>query len=159
MDLMNDEVVTAVPVESKRFGRLKRWHARARGNRVSAFFVKIVVTIVGLALLALGFIMLFTPGQGILAIVAGLAVLATEYEWAKRLVRRAKAELNQAREKARAVDPAVRRRRIVVTTLLTVLVAGGLTAYLVVFDWPDFAVAGWNWVQSFTDLVPELPGM
>jgi uncharacterized protein (TIGR02611 family) len=147
------------PPARHRFVRLKRLHARAHANPITAFLTKVVVTIVGLFLVAIGIVMIFTPGQGILAIIAGLALLATEYHWARRLLHRARANLDQARERARAMDPRVRRRRIIGTTVATVTVAAALVAYLVVFDWPSFAVAGWDWVQGISAVVPELPGM
>ncbi len=45
---------------------------------------RIVVTVVGFGLIVAGLIMLVVPGPGILAIIAGLAVLATQYAWARR---------------------------------------------------------------------------
>jgi hypothetical protein len=39
-----------------------------------------------------------TPGPGILLIIAGLAVLATEYVWAERLLNLAKQKAAQARD-------------------------------------------------------------
>ncbi len=100
------------PVEKVRFARLKRLHAWAHRNPVSSFITKIIVTILGTLLILAGIIMLFTPGQGILAVIAGLAVLSSEYEWAKRLRLRAEAKLKETTEAAKAMDPAVRRRRI-----------------------------------------------
>jgi uncharacterized protein (TIGR02611 family) len=44
---------------------------------------RIVVTIVGLALLIAGGVLLVLPGPGILVVIAGLAVLASEYDWAR----------------------------------------------------------------------------
>lgn len=46
----------------------------------------IVGTTIGGLLIVLGIIQLFTPGQGVLTILAGLAVLGTEYHWARRLL-------------------------------------------------------------------------
>ena len=40
----------------------------------------------GVALLVLGGVMLVTPGPGWLTIAAGLALLATEFAWAQRLL-------------------------------------------------------------------------
>ena len=40
----------------------------------------------GCALLVVGGVMLVTPGPGWLTIAAGLALLATEFVWAKRLL-------------------------------------------------------------------------
>jgi uncharacterized protein (TIGR02611 family) len=50
------------------------------------------VFVIGGTVLLLGVIMLITPGQGILTIVAGLAILATEFVWARVLLNRVKEE-------------------------------------------------------------------
>jgi len=42
----------------------------------------------GFALLVLGVVMLVTPGPGWLAIAGGIGLLATEFEWARRLLDR-----------------------------------------------------------------------
>lgn len=148
-----------VAAENERFPRLKRLHRRAHANPVSAFITKVIVTIIGGFMILAGIVMLIGPGQGILAIIAGLAVLSLEYVWAQRLLHKAQARWEEARDKARAMDPKVRRRRIILGTLAVVIVAGALVAYLVVYDWPTYAVESWNWVQDFSALVPELPGM
>jgi hypothetical protein len=59
---------------------------------------RFAVTIVGFALLALGVAMMVLPGPGILVIVAGLAVLATEYLWARRLLVRAQRQAAKVSE-------------------------------------------------------------
>jgi uncharacterized protein (TIGR02611 family) len=46
--------------------------------------------LMGFTLLALGGIMLVTPGPGWLVIALGLATLAAEYMWARRLLDRLK---------------------------------------------------------------------
>jgi Putative transmembrane protein (PGPGW) len=46
----------------------------------------------GFTLLLVGVIMFFTPGPGWLVILMGLALLAAEYVWARRLLNRLKAE-------------------------------------------------------------------
>jgi len=61
---------------------------------------RFAVTIVGIGLLALGMAMIVLPGPGILVIVAGLAILGTEYVWARRLLVRAKKEATRAQEAA-----------------------------------------------------------
>jgi uncharacterized protein (TIGR02611 family) len=61
--------------------------------------------VVGLVLVAAGLVLLVLPGPGILLVIAGLAVLATEYVWAQRA-------LNFARRKGTEMkDVALRRAR------------------------------------------------
>jgi hypothetical protein len=51
---------------------------------------RIAVTVVGGALVAVGLAMLVLPGPGILVVVAGFAVLGTEYAWAATVLERSK---------------------------------------------------------------------
>ena len=62
---------------------------------------RVVVTIVGFTLVALGLVLLVVPGPGILVLAAGLAVLATEYAWAKRMLDSAKRRGAALRDRAR----------------------------------------------------------
>ena len=50
----------------------------------------IVIFLVGVALIAAGLVMLVMPGPGLLVIIAGLAVLATEFAWAEAMLDKAK---------------------------------------------------------------------
>lgn len=91
------------------------------------------VTLVGVCLVLGGIALMPLPGPGIVVVVAGLAVLATEYVWARRLLRRAKAEAERAQEEAVA-SPA----RIATTVLSALAVCGVGITMLVVEDvhWP-----------------------
>lgn len=152
-DLANGE-------ESPQGGRERgRLHRKLHSHPVLALTTKIVVTLVGGLVLLAGVIMIFTPGQGILAIVLGLAILATEYAWAERWLRKARDKAAEARRRAEAMDPKVRRRRLLLAGLVLLVVVGAAVAYLATYDWPTFAVDGWDWVQSLAGWVPDLPGM
>jgi uncharacterized protein (TIGR02611 family) len=59
---------------------------------------RIAVTVAGFVLILGGLAMLVLPGPGILVIVAGLAILATEYVWAQRALNYAKQKSEQARD-------------------------------------------------------------
>jgi intracellular septation protein A len=61
---------------------------------------RFTVTIVGAALLLLGAAMMVLPGPGILVIVGGLALLATEYVWARRMLKTAQAQAEKVQEAA-----------------------------------------------------------
>jgi hypothetical protein len=67
-----------------------------RGSRLVA------ETVVGYVLVAAGVVMLVTPGPGIVAIVAGLAVLARHYHWADRLARAVRARIRDTATEIRA---------------------------------------------------------
>jgi uncharacterized protein (TIGR02611 family) len=72
-------------------------------NRFARQAWRIVVLVVGLVLIAAGLVMLVTPGPGIAAILGGLALLSTEFDWAKRL-------LHWFRERFVAARAEIRRR-------------------------------------------------
>lgn len=58
---------------------------------------KIVVAVIGTTVLVAGFAMLVLPGPAFLVIPAGLAILATEFVWARRLLRKAKRKVREIR--------------------------------------------------------------
>jgi uncharacterized protein (TIGR02611 family) len=120
---------------------------------------KLVVTLVGSAVLTAGLIMMVTPGPGLLGIVAGLAILATEWDWADRWLTAARRKLQEARAAAAAMDPRVRRRRILLTSGFVALVSAAIVAYVAVADWPRWSIRVWDRAQSFLGFLPDLPGM
>jgi uncharacterized protein (TIGR02611 family) len=60
-----------------------------------------LVFLAGAALVLAGLVMLFVPGPGIAAILLGLAVLATEFHWAKRLLAWARQRAGELADRAR----------------------------------------------------------
>lgn len=160
MDEQADEEKSGSLDEPHREGRLRgRIHQVMHAHPVLAVTTKIIVTLVGSLVLLAGIVMIFTPGQGILAIILGLAILATEYDWAERWLRKARDKAAEAKRRAEAMDPKVRRRRVLLAGAVLLAVVGVTAAYLAAYDWPMFAVNGWDWVQSLAAWVPELPGM
>jgi uncharacterized protein (TIGR02611 family) len=67
-----------------------------------------VVFVIGVALLAIGLIMFVTPGPGIVLVVLGLAVLATEFAWAEHLLEQAKRQAGKAGQASQKI-PGVTR--------------------------------------------------
>ena len=49
---------------------------------------KLIVLVVGGTVVAIGVVMIVAPGPAIVVIPAGLAILATEFIWARRLLTR-----------------------------------------------------------------------
>lgn len=146
----------AEPPPRRERGRL---HRRLHSHPFLSLTTKVVVTTVGVLVLVAGVVMLAAPGPGILGIVLGLAILATEWDWAERWLHTARDKAREAKRRAEAMDPRVRRRRLLIGVLAVVLVVAALAAYVTVYDWPALAVDGWDWAQSLAGWLPELPGM
>ncbi|MEV6722176.1 TIGR02611 family protein [Streptomyces xanthochromogenes] len=86
------------------------------------------VFVVGLAVVAAGIVMLPLPGPGWLVIFGGMAIWATEFVWAQLVLRWTKRKVTEAAQKA--LDPRVRRRNIILTTVGLVIVAVLVGIYL-----------------------------
>jgi uncharacterized protein (TIGR02611 family) len=85
---------------------------------------RVVVTLVGLAVLGLGIALLALPGPGVLVIALGFFILSAEYEWARRY-------FETARKKAADLaDQAVSKPW---STVLSILASLGLIAAGVVW--------------------------
>jgi uncharacterized protein (TIGR02611 family) len=69
---------------------------------VRAVARKTLIGIVGGIVLLAGIAMIALPGPAFIVIPAGLAILATEFEWAQRVKERAKDWFERARERYRA---------------------------------------------------------
>jgi uncharacterized protein (TIGR02611 family) len=62
---------------------------------------RVLVFVVGFTVLVIGMLLLVLPGPGILVIIVGLAILATEFVWARRLLVRARERASQVASKFR----------------------------------------------------------
>lgn len=67
--------------------------ANSNKTRSPAFHaaLKLVRTILGFSVLFLGIVMVVLPGPAVVVIPIGLAILATEYAWARRYLTKFKA--------------------------------------------------------------------
>ena len=70
-----------------------RWRRRIRSNPHSHLIYRVLVGFLGLVIVVAGLIMVPFPGPGWLVVFIGLAVWASEFEWAKRLRQRAQSTL------------------------------------------------------------------
>jgi uncharacterized protein (TIGR02611 family) len=66
------------------------WRRKIRANPHSHGIYRIVVGVVGLIVVVIGLLMVPFPGPGWVVVFVGLAVWASEFEWAQRLLQRAK---------------------------------------------------------------------
>ncbi|MFH8681514.1 TIGR02611 family protein [Streptomyces lydicus] len=124
-----------VPPEQPLGSRAPHFIKRSRPLHLSW---QVGVFVVGLAVVVGGVIMLPLPGPGWLVIFAGMAVWATEFVWAQLVLRWAKRKVTEATQKA--LDPKVRRRNIILTTIGVVIIA----ALLAVYVWKFGLAMPWN---------------
>ncbi|MFJ9625157.1 TIGR02611 family protein [Streptomyces sp. NPDC101181] len=96
------------------------------------------VFIVGLGVVVAGVLMLVLPGPGWLVIFAGMAIWATEFVWAQLVLRWTKRKVTEAAQ--RALDPKVRRRNIILTTVGLVIMAVLVGIYV----WKFGITMPWN---------------
>ncbi len=107
-----------------------------RARRMLHLSWQVGVFVVGLAVVVVGVIMLPLPGPGWLVIFAGMAIWATEFVWAQLVLRWTKRKVTEATQ--RALDPKVRRRNIILTTvgLLVIAVLAGVYVWKFGFEMP-----------------------
>ncbi|WP_270888136.1 TIGR02611 family protein [Pedococcus sp. 5OH_020] len=127
-----------------------QWRRRIRSNPHSHRIYRWVVAVVGLLIVAGGVVLLPLPGPGWVIIFLGLAVWASEFEWARRLLR-------FARDKVRAWGEWLQPKPLWVKGLVGLATA----AVVAVVFWALFAVSG---VPGFLpdaarDWLRSLPGL
>ena len=85
----------------------------------------LVTAILGISLLSLGIVFLVLPGPGIPLIIAGLAILATEFTWAEILLNKSKLHLNTVVEKTKP------KIKILVALAIVLALSATTTFYLI----------------------------
>jgi uncharacterized protein (TIGR02611 family) len=66
--------------------RWARWRDRLRDRPKLEIGYRIAVALIGLAILGVGILAIPYPGPGWAIVFVGLAILATEFDWARRLL-------------------------------------------------------------------------
>lgn len=107
---------------------LERWRLRIAKNKPLEAAYRVIVLVVGLAIVLAGLAMLVIPGPGWAAIILGLLVLATEYRWAERLLDPVQRFVRWLARRAK--DPAARAENIAFAVVVAAVVALALWWYL-----------------------------
>lgn len=121
--------------------RWARWRERLRGRPAAEFGYRVVVGAVGLAVLSLGILAIPYPGPGWAIVFLGLAILATEFSAAQRVLKWVRARYDTAMEWFKRQHIAVKGlgtafTAAVVVATLWLLGAVGWGAGLIGIDWP-----------------------
>ena len=78
-----------------------RWFSRIKAavglSDLPGGFRKLIVGVIGITILLIGVAMVVLPGPAFIVIPVGLGILATEFAWARRAVRRARVMIAKAR--------------------------------------------------------------
>lgn len=75
-----------------------RFSRAARLDELSPFLRRLIVGVVGATILLVGLAMTVLPGPAFIVVPLGLAVLATEFAWARRCVHKARQLFKGAKE-------------------------------------------------------------
>lgn len=59
---------------------------------------RVVIAVIGFTVLAIGLVMVVLPGPALLVIPLALAILATEFVWARNLINKVKSKLSTLRK-------------------------------------------------------------
>ncbi len=59
---------------------------------------RVIVSVIGFTVLVIGIAMIVLPGPAIVVIPIGLAILATEFVWAERLLKKVKSGVKSAKD-------------------------------------------------------------
>ncbi|MER5778784.1 TIGR02611 family protein [Streptomyces sp. NPDC002039] len=124
--------------ESEEQPHVSRAPAFIKARRSLHLSWQVGVFIVGLAVIAAGVAMLVLPGPGWFAIFAGLLIWGTEFAWAQVVLRWTKRKVDEAAQKA--LDPKVRRRNIILTSV-GLVIAGVLVGF---YLWKYGLMLPWN---------------
>ena len=121
---------------------LYRWRMRIIGeSRVRQVAWRTFITVVGGIVTLAGVAMLALPGPGWAAIFLGLAILASEYLWARRLLRYTKERAQGAASAVLAKEN--RRITLALGTVFLLLVAAVVSWYVYRYGWTFEGVLGW----------------
>jgi len=85
-----------------RNGEMMEEEARRLFGRTSKVLWRILVAITGFGVMAVGVTLLVLPGPGLLVVFLGLAILATEFRWARHLLNRAVTWVKKGRQRLKA---------------------------------------------------------
>jgi uncharacterized protein (TIGR02611 family) len=132
----------AEPVDPPGPDWLYRWRRRWAGDsRLRQMVWRAAATGIGAGIIAVGVMLLVLPGPGWALIFLGMAVLATEYAWAHRLLRFTKDKAQGAASSAMA--PQNRRRTLVLLLIAALLVASAVAWYVHAYGWTLSGATGW----------------
>lgn len=106
---------------------------------------KTIIGILGGIVVLLGLLMVPYPGPGWLVVFAGLAILATEFDWAQGVLDSARKVYDDWQIWLKGQVFIVRFIFWVMTVIIAIVIAWLLNGYGLINTWLNL---GWSWIQS-----------
>jgi uncharacterized protein (TIGR02611 family) len=106
---------------------------------------RILVGVVGTAVLIAGIIAIPYPGPGWLILFAGLAILGTEFQWAQRVLHWMRERYDSWTAWLRRQPPAIRLVVILATGIFVLVTLWLVNVFGLVAGWVGLQ---WDWVRS-----------
>jgi uncharacterized protein (TIGR02611 family) len=130
---------------SSRARRWARWRDKLRDRPKLDFLYRIGVGIVGLVVFVIGIVAIPYPGPGWAILFVGLGILATEFEWARRLLAYAKERYDKVMDWFHDRHWSIQ----VLGGIFTALVVAGTLWLLGAADWTaELFGFDWHWLNS-----------
>ncbi|AEV75968.1 TIGR02611 family protein [Mycolicibacterium rhodesiae NBB3] len=130
------------PVRARRWAR---WRDKLRDRPKVEFVYRIGVGFVGLVVFAVGIVAIPYPGPGWAILFVGLGILATEFEWARRLLAFAKERYDKVMAWFQERHWSIQ----ILGGIFTALVVAGTLWLLGAADWTaELFGRDWPWLNS-----------
>ncbi len=81
------------------FKKLKAWLARPPSHNIA---VRVVVGVIGVTVVLFGIALLVLPGPAFIVIPIGFSILATQFYWARRWLKKARELARKSKEKIKS---------------------------------------------------------
>lgn len=106
---------------------------------------KASIGIIGIVVLLIGVVAIPYPGPGWLIVFAGLAILATEFDWAQRLLDRARAKYDAWTEWLKRQSIYIKAIFLIVTSIVVVVTIWLMNGYGIM---NELLHLHWDWLRS-----------
>ena len=124
--------------------RRRKFRARIGANPTLDLAYRITVGVVGLIVLTVGILAIPYPGPGWLIVFAGLGILASEFEWAHRLLEFARQHYDRFMAWFSRQSIVVKAAGALLTTVIVLLTLWLLGTFSLVGGW--FGL-DWGWLE------------
>lgn len=125
--------------------RRRQFRAKIAANPTTDLVYRIGVGVLGLIVLGLGIVAIPYPGPGWLIVFAGLGILASEFEWAHRLLKFARKHYDRFMAWFSRQSIVVKAAGALLTTVVVLATLWLLGTFSLVGGW--FGL-DWNWLSS-----------